>query len=95
MMEANQNSKSITAQLVNDLAAAVLVVDLCVGCNGDLGTDQKMVLVKLPVQRGGQVYPYICLNCCSTCATKADYNRLKKGLGYWLAEGKLEVLKDV
>ena len=93
MMEANQNSSSVTTELINDLAAAVLLVDLCVGCNGDL-EDQKMVLVKLPVQRGDRTYPYLCLNCCGKCAVAANYNRLKKGLNYWLNEGKLEVLKD-
>lgn len=95
MMEANQNSKSITAQLVNDLAAAVLITDLCTTCNGDLGEDQKLVLVKLPVQRGDKVYPYVAITSCSRCAEAKDYARTKAGLFYWLNEGKLEVLKDV
>lgn len=95
MMEANQNSRSITAQLVNDLAAAVICTDLCTTCNGDLGEDQKLVLVKLPVKRGEQTYPYIAITSCSRCAEEKDYNKMKRGLNYWLSEGKLEVLKDV
>ncbi len=97
MMEANQNNNSVaTADVVNDLAAAVLVSDICLGgCSRPLPEDSKMVLVKIPTKRGDRTYPFIAIFACQDCCTAMDYNKTKKTIGYWLAEGKLEVLKDV
>lgn len=95
-MEANQNSKSTaTADIINQLAAAVILSDVCQCCSSTLGEDSKLALVKLPTQRGDRTYPYVAVSICSPCAELKDYNRIKKTLNYWLSEGKLEVLKDV
>jgi len=84
-----------TTALLSLVSVALICPDLCTTCNGPLGEDQKLVLVKLPVKRGEQTYPYIAITSCSRCAEEKDYNRMRRGLNYWLSEGKLEVLKDV
>ena len=90
-MESQKESKSV-AQLVNDLAAAMIVSDICLSCSATLGEDQKLILLKLPTQRGDKIYPYVAITCCAACAQAQDYNRTKKTLSYWLQEGKLDVI---
>lgn len=93
-METNQNSVA-TADVVNSLAAAALVSDICLaGCSKPLPEDAKMVLVRIPTKRGEKTYPFIVIFACSDCTAAMDYNKTKKCIGYWLEEGKLECLKD-
>lgn len=95
-MEANQNNKATaTADIINQLAAAVILSDVCQCCSSFLGEDSKLALIKLPTQRGDRVYPYVAVSICPSCAELRDYNKIRKTLNYWLNEGKLEVLKDV
>lgn len=92
----NHEVALLSTTALSDLVyVAIICPDLCTTCNGDLGEDQKLVLVKLPVQRGDRVYPYVAITSCSRCAEAKDYAKTKAGLFYWLNEGKLEVLKDV
>ena len=93
MMETNQNSVA-TADVVNSLAAAAILSDVCLCCSTALGEASVMALVKLPTQRGERVYPYIAVSLCSPCAELKDYNKIRRTLNYWLNEGKLECLKD-
>ena len=82
------------AILDSNLMLCWLIGDICFGCNGDLN-DPKDVLIPVTVQRGEKVYKYVGTTICGACAKAQDYNRVKKGLGYWLSEGHLEVLRDV
>ena len=82
------------AILSSDLMLCWLVPDLCLGCNGDLNNTRD-VLVPISVQKGDKLYKYIGTTICGHCAEAKDYNKLKRGLAYWLSEGHLEVLRDV
>ena len=88
----NQESKSVTAQLINDLAAAVILSDICPACSKAFRDNANLVLLKVLVQRGDKVYPYIAIELCPKCVEEKDFNRIRKGLNYWLSEGKLEVI---
>jgi hypothetical protein len=93
MMETNQNSVA-TADVVNSLAAAAILSDVCLCCSTALGEASVMALVKLPTQRGERVYPYVAVSLCPPCSELKDFNKIKRTLNYWLNEGKLECLKD-
>lgn len=82
------------AILDSNLMLCWLVPDICFGCNGEL-SDPKDVLIPVSVQRGDKLYKYVGTTICGCCAEAKDYNKIKKGLGYWLSEGHLEVLRDV
>ena len=79
-------------ELLAENTIARIVPDICVGCNCFL-TSKVTVLVRVPSVVSK--YTYVAIDICQPCAELKDYNRLKKGLAYWLQEGKVEVLKNV
>lgn len=79
--------------LHEETAVFIASQDICPACS-QVPKEFVAILVKLPIQRGSKVYSYVGVTVCPGCAEAKDYNKIKRGLGYWLNEGKLEVLKD-
>ena len=88
----NQESKSITAQLITDLAAALIISDVCLACSTPLGETYNLALLKVSVQRGDRVYPFIGISLCGACAKEQDFAKIRRGTNYWLSEGKLDLI---